>query len=338
MLTSRQQLILKAIVEEFIENAEPIGSKTLVEKYGLDLSSATIRNEMYILEQEGLIEKTHTSSGRVPSIKGYKYYAEKLMDKNIEEEEKNQIQSSFALNLPIDEIIQQSCDVLSHMTNLTSVVLGPDANQQTLQHIKLFPVDENSAVAVFITNEGHTENKTFHFSEKISVDDITKCTEILNDRLVGTTISNVVEKLNEIKPLLIASVKKHEELFNAFMQAFVKFAQDNVYYSGLSNMLYQPEFSDIEKLKDVMKTIENSSMWRQLSSNETSNKLVSDNEKEEMIWVDDMAVVSSKFNMGDQQGKLMVVGPSRMNYNKIMSILNFTAEYIEKQYKDKNKK
>jgi heat-inducible transcriptional repressor len=235
-------------------------------------------------------------------------------------------------NVPVEDIIQRSCEILSNMTNLTSVVLGPDANRQTLAHIRLFPLDSNTAVAVFITDQGHTENKTFRFEDQISLEDIQTCTNILNDRLVGTPISDIVEKMNELKPILAHSVKRHEALFNAFMQAFVKFASENVYYSGASNMLYQPEFADIEKMRNIMKMLEDSKLWRSLDSND-SLKLTSVNDKNQLIWFDDMAVVSSKFRMGDEEGKLMIVGPSRMDYNRIVSVLDFAAEFIEEQFK-----
>ena len=332
MLTPRQELILKAIVEEFIKSAEPVGSKTLVEKYNLDYSSATIRNEMNYLEQIELLEKTHTSRGRVPSTKGYRYYVEHLMDKEVLQEDKYEIQALLDNNVPIDDVIQRSCEILSNMTNLTSVVLGPDANKQTLAHIKLFPLDNNSAVAVFITDQGHTENKTFRFDDRITIEDIQTCTNILNDRLVGTPISDIVEKMNEIKPILAHSVKRHEALFNAFMQAFVKFASENVYYSGASNMLYQPEFADIEKMRNIMKMLEDSKLWRSLGNNDNRLKLTTTDDKNQLVWFDDMAVVSSTFRVGEEEGKLMVLGPSRMDYNRIVSVLDFAAEFIEQQF------
>lgn len=332
MLTPRQELILKAIVEEFIKSAEPVGSKTLVEKYNLDYSSATIRNEMNYLEQIELLEKTHTSSGRVPSTKGYRYYVEHLMDKEVLQEDRYEIQALLDNNVPIDDVIQRSCEILSNMTNLTSVVLGPDANKQTLAHIKLFPLDNNSAVAVFITDQGHTENKTFRFDDQITIEDIQTCTNILNDRLVGTPISDIVEKMNEIKPILAHSVKRHEALFNAFMQAFVKFASENVYYSGASNMLYQPEFADIEKMRNIMKMLEDSKLWRSLGNNDNRLKLTTTDDKNQLVWFDDMAVVSSTFRVGEEEGKLMVLGPSRMDYNRIVSVLDFAAEFIEQQF------
>ena len=332
MLTPRQELILKAIVEEFIKSAEPVGSKLLVEKYNLDYSSATIRNEMNYLESIDLLEKTHTSSGRVPSTKGYRYYVEHLMDKEVLQEDKYEIQALLDNNVPIEDVIQRSCEILSNMTNLTSVVLGPDANKQTLAHIKLFPLDNNSAVAVFITDQGHTENKTFRFEDQITIEDIQTCTNILNDRLVGTPISDIVEKMNELKPILAHSVQRHEALVNAFMQAFVKFASENVYYSGASNMLYQPEFADIEKMRSIMKMLEDSKLWRSLGNNDNRLKLTTTDDKNQLVWFDDMAVVSSTFRVGDEEGKLMVVGPSRMDYNRIVSVLDFAAEFIEKQF------
>ncbi|MDD6468257.1 MAG: heat-inducible transcriptional repressor HrcA [Erysipelotrichaceae bacterium] len=332
MLTNRRSMILKAIVEEFIKTAEPVGSKTLMAKYDLPYSSATIRNEMMYLEEQGLLEKTHTSSGRIPSTEGYRYYVENLMETELDAQDKYELQNLFMSDRgSMEDVIQMSCDVLSHMTNLTSIVLGPDAKTQRLHHIKLFPVDEHTAVAVFITDQGHTENKTFHFDDLVSIEDITNCCNILNDRLVGTELSRIVDKMNEIKPILANQVKRHEILFNAFLQAFIRFANENVYYSGASNMLYQPEFADIEKLRNIMRMLEDGNIWREITSNEQMRALTTG--KSELVWLDDMAVVSTSFRMNDvEEGKLMIVGPSRMNYDKITSMLDYVGEILEKKY------
>ncbi len=339
MLTSRQEDILKAIVEEFVQTAEPVGSKLLVEKYDLKFSSATIRNEMNYLETEGYLEKTHTSSGRVPSTKGYRYYVENLLEVELEQEDKYELQQViFDDNSSIEDVIQKSCEILSQMTNLTSVVLGPEASKQTLAHIKLLPVDDNSGVAVIVTDQGHSETKMFRLNEEITMEDLENCTNILNDRLIGTPISEVIEKMTEIKPILAHSVKKQEALFNAFMQAFVKFASDNkVYYSGTSNMLYQPEFSDVEKLRQMMKMLEDTSLWRQIGQGDVDQKLVSSDNRSELVWVDDLAVVSTKVQLDEEEGRLMVVGPSRMDYNRIAGILDFTSKIIEDQFHKKLK-
>ncbi len=339
MVTTRQATILKAIVEEFIKTAQPVGSKTLMTTYKLPYSSATIRNEMMALENENLLEKTHTSSGRIPSTLGYRYYVEHLMDPIINEEEKQEIATVFDNSkFSFEEAIQKSCDVVSHMTSLTSIVLGPDAKSQKLRHIKMFPIDEQTAVAVFITDQGHTENKTFHFDESVSVDDITKCTEILNDRLSGTPVEQIAEKMESIKPILAKEVKRAEVLFNAFLQAFIKFASRSMYYSGAGNMLYQPEFSDIDKLKDLMKMLEDSSAWKQITSNANSTALKNADNDSELIWTDDYAIATKKLMTDDkEQAQLMVLGPRRMNYEEILSILNYTAEVFKQHYGKKKK-
>lgn len=333
MLTNRQNIILKVIVDEFTKTAEPVGSKTLMNLLDIQVSSATLRNEMAKLEEAGLLEKTHTSSGRIPSSKGYRYYVENLMEKQLDNEMENTLQTIFhERHYSMDEIVKKSCDILSQMTNLTSVVLGPETKTQTLEHIQLFPINERSAVCVFITNHGHTENKTFHFDQNVSLKDIQTCCSVLNDKLSGTPICDVAERMEEIKPLLQTQITRHEVLFQAFVSAFVKFASDNVYTSGTSNMLYQPEFADIEKLKQLMKMLEDSTIWRQLG--ETNNDImVRIGECNEVMPMENVSVITSKFKLGnEEEGQLMVVGPTRMQYNKVVALMEYMSKVIEEMY------
>jgi len=338
MLTERRVEILKAIVEEFIDNAQPVGSKTLMEKYGLPYSSATIRNEMAALETEGYLEKPHTSAGRIPSNKGYRFYVEHLDEKAVDEEVKYALSSIFDKNsMDVEEAVKQASKLISDMTNLTSGVLGPDTTKQMLEHIQLIPIDEKSAVCVLVTNTGHTEHKVFSFNTEIAIEDIKTCTDIINDRLKGTVLSELKEKMESIKPLLIQHVKQYEMLFNAFVGAFVKFASDTLYINGADNMLYQPEFGDIERLKTLMKKLNDSNLWRQLSKGEGAQELALPVGKgSEVAWVDDLAIVSNdiKVNKQDDSIRIMVVGPSRMKYEKIMSLLNFIGQQIESVYEE----
>ena len=332
MLSQRRIEIFKAIVDEFILTAEPVGSKTLLEKYNLKFSSATIRNDMQGLEELGYLEKTHTSSGRIPSTLGYKFYCEHLL------QDKQYLNTEFALQevfsnklLNVDDAIRKSCEILSQMTNLTSGALGPDANSQHLKHIKLFPIDARSAVAIFITDKGHTENRTFSFSDDVTVDDIQNCCSILNDRLQGTLISDVLDKMDAIRPILAKSVQRHEILFQAFVNAFIKLACENVYFSGANNLMYQPEFADIEKLKSLMKMLDDNELWKNIGKQDQIAIKTSGNS--EFVWLDDVAVVTSNFTLdNDECGKLMVVGPSRMDYDKIASMLEYVSGMIEKSY------
>ena len=161
---TRKQTLLKLIVEDFIKTAEPVGSNYLIQKYNLNISSATIRNEMNALEKEGLLEKTHTSSGRVPSNEGYKYYIENLRNSQIDENVKNEINTIFSKTASVDEVLKESCEILSHMTNLASVVLGPSADEERLVSIQLVPINSFTVTAIFVTDKGYVENKTFKYA------------------------------------------------------------------------------------------------------------------------------------------------------------------------------
>lgn len=336
MLTNRQIVIFKTIVDEFTRTAEPVGSKTLMSLLDFPCSSATIRNEMAALEAAGLLEKTHTSSGRIPSSAGYRYYVENLMEKQLDDGVKTSLQQVFKeRHYSLEEIVKKSCEILSDMTSLTSVVLGPDSKCQRLQHVQLIPISERSAVAIFVTDHGHTENKTFQFDEQVSVEDIQNCCTILNEKLCGTPIFNVVERMQEIQPLLAAHITRHEVLFQAFVNAFVRFASDNVYYSGQSNMLYQPEFADIEKLKQLMSMLEDSSLWRQLANHEGDLMVRIGDEGNEVLHMDNVAVVASKFRLNDdEEGQLMIVGPTRMQYNRVVALMEYMSKVIEELYRD----
>ena len=334
MLTPRRIQIFKAIVDEYIRTAEPVGSKTLQQKYKLPYSSATIRNDMQILEEMGYLEKTHTSSGRVPSTQGYKFYCENMLNESsLDKKMEVAIRNAFAAsNMNIEEAVQMSCQILSEMTNLTTGAIGPDAANQKLAHIKLFSVDERNAVCVFITDSGHTETRNFHFDEDVSMSDIENCTDIINSKLKGVPIVELANRMEDLKPDFANVVQRHDMLFTAFVQAFIKFASENIYFSGKERMLYQPEFEDIEKLKQLMNMLEDRNVWRDIGNQETAIA-VRTNRGAELTWIDDVAIVRSKFKVNEHDsGQLMVVGPSRMQYEKIVAMIDYAAGLIEKMY------
>lgn len=337
-LTQRMVDILKAIVDEFVSTAEPVGSKTLVDKYNLPYSSATIRNDMATLESLGYLEKPHTSAGRIPSNKGYQYYCENLLKKDMDEDIKYALANIFDKRTAnIEDAIKESCKIVSEMTNLATGMLGPDAKNQTLERIKVFQIDSRMAVCVFITNTGHTENKTFNFQDDVTIDDIETCTDILNDRLKGTPIHELPEKLESLKPILNDSVQRFELLYNAFAGAFVKFASETVYFDGTSNMMYQPEYADIEKLKELTKFFDDSKLFRKLVDKqiENNNVVAVTPKGTELMWKDDLAIVTSEIRISDNpedNAKLMVVGPRRMEYNRVISLLDFICQEIEDMF------
>ena len=336
-MTSRMIDILRAIVDEFVATAEPVGSRTLVEKYHLPYSSATIRNDMAALETLGYIEKPHTSAGRIPSNKGYQYYCEHLLNKDIDEDVKYALANIINHDtMNIEDAIKESCRMISDMTNLTSGMLGPDSGKQTLQHLKVFPIDRKTAVCVFVTSSGYTESKTFNFQDEVSIDDIEKCTEILNDRLKGTPIVELPERLESLRPILVDSIQRYELLFNAFAGAFVKFASENLYFDGTEKMMYQPEYADVEKLKEISRFFSDSRFFRNVIEHRNDeNAIVARTTKgTELLWKDDMAIITSEIRINEEDNaRLMVVGPRRMEYNRVISLLNYITKEIEDMFK-----
>ena len=293
---------------------------------------------MATLESLGYLEKPHTSAGRIPSNKGYQYYCEHLLKKDMDDEVKYALSNIFdRRSANIEDAIKESCRIVSEMTKLASGMLGPDAKNQTLEHIKVFQIDPKTAVCIFISNTGHTENKTFNFQDEVPIEDIQTCTDILNDRLKGTPIYDLPEKLESLKPILTKSVQRFEMLYNAFAGAFVKFASETLYFDGTTNMMYQPEYADIEKLKELTKFFDDSRLFRSLVDKQTGNNdvIAVTPKGTELVWKDDIAIVSSEIRLSDnpdENARLMVVGPRRMEYSRVVNLLDFICKEIEDMF------
>lgn len=335
MKLSRTDAILKCIVDYFIKNAQPLGSQTLIDEYRLPYSSATIRNEMLALEKMGYIEKTHSSSGRVPSAKGYKYYCEKLREKNVDERLKFAIQTILEeKSQSIEETIKESCEILSHMTSLVSVFLGPDANKEKLANIQLIKVGDNTLTAIFVTDSGYVENKTFLVTEKMNADDIVNCVKLLNDRLVGTPVIELVDKMKALEPVLNDYIVNHDVVYQALLQTFVKFANDRLSLYGQEELFSQPEFTnDVQKLKQMMKVINDKTLLKELEDDEDDIS-VSIGEVE---GNPDVSMVSTKVQIGDSSSTIALVGPMRMDYEKVVSALEYIADALNEYFKKEGK-
>lgn len=335
MLTQRRIEIFKTIVREFIETAEPVGSKTLIDKYKLNYSSATVRNEMSELEKLGLIEKTHASSGRVPSVQGYRFYAEHLMeDRHDESVEKALVTVFNDREKNIDDALKQGMDLLAQMTNLTTAVLGPDANNQHLREIVLSKIDDNRAIVLFETDQPHSESRLFHLNGDLSFEDLEFTVKLFNERLNGTTLTEIIPKMEAIRPILAETIKSYEKLFAAFANTIIRFYNDNVVFSGQSNLLNQPEFADIDKLKELVAMMENSTLWREVSLGK-GDMMLQTSKHSHTVWIDELAVVSSQISVNENLGEsrqVMVVGPSRMEYDKVVSLIEYVREMVEKVY------
>lgn len=332
---TRSDTILKYIVDYFIKNAQPVGSHTLIDEYKLPYSSATIRNEMYALEKMGYIEKTHSSSGRVPSTKGYKYYCEYLRDKTVDEELKHSLQVVLEQKMQsIEEVIKESCEILSHMTNLVSVVTGRNENEEKLANVQVIQIGENTLTAVFVTDKGYVENKTFIIPNTIKSEEVVQCVKILNERLTGTPVSELVEKMQALKPILNDYVVSHDIVYQALLGTFLRFAGDRLSLYGREELFNQPEFkNDTEKLKEVFKLLNNKSVFKNLP-----------NEDEDKVSVNigdtnpDVSMITTKFKIGDgEESTITLLGPTRMDYDKVLSALEYLTEELNKYFDDLNK-
>ena len=338
MLEERKKRVLQAIVELYIQTAEPVSSNAIMNLEGLRYSSATIRNEMAELEELGYLEKTHTSSGRIPSSKGYKYYIENLRDKDIDDSIKANLAVIFnEKSKSIDDVIVESCQILSHMTNLASVVLGPNATEETLLSIQFIPLSQTSATAVFVTDKGYVENKTFVLPKSININDIEACMKMLNDRLKGTPVSGLVEKTELLRPIITQYIKNNDVVYQQIAKALLNFTTQRVSMFGSNKLLEQPEFSqDSAKLMKLIKLIE---------SPGKINEVICDDEDDFSIHIaedngenlEDVSIVTSNINVGGhQRGKIALVGPKRMDYDKVITALEYIVEQINNLYSEED--
>ena len=334
---NRRDRILKLIVEHFIKTAQPVGSQTLINEYGLQYSSATIRAEMNALEVDGLLEKTHTSSGRVPSSKGYRYYIDNLREKSVSDEFKYQMQTILDQKTQsIENVIKESCEILSQMTSLASIVLGPNAKEEKLASVQIIPLSNSSATCVFVTDQGYVENKTFPLSEEVQLGDIEKCVKLLNERLKGTVISDLVPKMEAIRPLLNDYVVDQDVIYQAMLEAFVGFAKDRLNTYGKDNLFEQPEFAnDATKIRHLLELFESPEIFREVEDEQEGDISIRIGGDDD----DDVSIISAKVKIpGKKEGSIAIVGPRRMDYDQVVSSIEYLIDELEKKYSKMERK
>lgn len=330
---NRRDQILKLIVEHFIKTAQPVGSQTLLDEYKLTCSSATIRNEMNALEKDGYLEKTHTSSGRVPSSLGYRYYVENLRDERVDSRVKFALASVLEKRTQsVEEVIEQSCKILSSMTNLASVVLGPKVSEEKLVSVQIIPLSGTTATAVFVTDQGYVENKTFVLDQTTSVEDVQKAVGLLNERLKGTPIVDLVPKMEAMRPAITDYVVGQDVVYQALMEAFLRFAGERLNLYGKDRLYEQPEFAeDAKKLRKVLGLLDDPKALREALSD------VGEDDKVDFHIADedgDLAIVSAKVNVpGGSKTSISLVGPTRMDYDAAVGMLRYVASTLEQYFR-----
>ena len=326
MLTNRQENILRVIVEDYVKMAKPVSSSKICKS--VNCSSATVRNEMVHLEEMGLLEKDHFASGRTPSEDGYKYYVDNLMKpKDMTGEDMLKLQTIFKNNsLALSDTIRKSIEIVSEITNYTSVVLGTSAKENKLKKVEVIPLDENKILTMVITDKGVVEHKNLYLPNTISMEEVSKTVELINKLIVGTPINEVSEKLEyEIKPIIGKYVKQHEVLYNAFYDAFSEFSSSNneVHFVGRNNFLKQPEFENIDKVKKLLSKFDDVNSIRREENNGINIYIGKDSEISE-----DVSVIKTNYNYNGEEGTIAIIGPKRMEYDKVVSLLDYIRENI----------
>ncbi len=328
MLSERRKELLKLIVEEYIKTANPVGSSLLCDK--LNCSSATIRNEMASLEDMGYLEKTHTSSGRVPSEMGYRYYVDNLMEpKKMTGEEVLKLQTIFDnKGLVLSDVITRSMEIISEITNCTSLVLGASSAENKLKEVETIPFSDSKVIAIVITDKGHVEHKELNVG-KVSPNEVKKVVELINKLLVGTPLDEVSAKLEfEIKPIIGNYVKSHEALYQAFYNAFNEFSyKSHMHMAGRTKLLDYREFDSVAKVKEILNKFDDENMVKKIEADCNDINVYIGHENN---FDDDVSVIKTKYDINGEEGTIAIVGPKRMDYEKVVSLLNYIKQNIER--------
>ncbi len=327
MMNDRQTELLKLIIEDYIKTARPVSSKSLCEI--MNCSSATIRNEMATLEDFGYLEKTHTSSGRVPSEKGYRYYVDYIMKpKEMNGEDMLKLQTIFHnQSLALNDAILRSMEIISELTSYTSVVLGSSSKENKVTKVEVVPLNDFQFITIVVTDKGHVEHRTMNLPDTISVEEVRQTVELINKLIIGTPIDEVSSKLEfEVKPVIAKYVKQHEVLYNAFYSAFSDFTKEaNVRVTGTKNILMQPEFDDATKIREIMNKFEDQSMISNIKEEDNGINIYIGSENE---FDDDVTVIKTKYSLGGEEGTIALIGPKRMEYDRVIALLDYIKQNI----------
>jgi len=329
MLSDRQRRILTAIVDDYIRYAEPVGSRSISKRKEVAFSPATIRNEMADLEELGLLEQPHTSAGRVPSNKGYRYYVDHLIQPyEIDERDIQKIKELFAEKVSRwEEVLNEAAAILSQLTNYTSIALGPEIFTTTLKHFDLVPINADSAVAIIVTNMGHVEHRNVSVPDGVDLGDVRRVVNLLNGKLTGLPLHQVSARLNsEVQKELGMYIDRCEKIVAMLESSLSSRIEPRVTLSGTKNMLSQPEFRDVTKLQTVLGILEESKKVMQLFPTQTEGIQVRIGNENAVEEINQCSLISVSFTLdGESLGTIGILGPTRMDYSKVISLLDYLS-------------
>jgi len=334
-LNERKEQILKAVVINYIITAEPVGSRTVARSHRMDLSSATIRNEMADLEEMGYLIQPHTSAGRIPTQPGYRYYVDNLMDiDDLSADDEMAISSSLSTEKmrEIEQIINNSARVLSSATNQTSLVMGPQFQKSAFQHLRILPLDDKRSLVVLITDTGFIKNKVIEMQQQLSPSELHQVVSYLNQKLYGLTIDQVTTSLiNELKRDLFRRLEILEQAFILLEESLMEEKQIRVFLGGTTNILNQPEFKDVNKIRRMLNLFEQEPLLFKILEDTSSEddivvRIGAENEYED---IKECTLITGTYKIHDKtSGIVGVLGPTRMDYSRVISVMRRLVDYL----------
>ncbi len=335
-MDERKKQVLAAIVQDYILTGEPVGSRTITRRYNLGVSAATIRNEMADLEEMGLLEQPYTSAGRVPSDYGYRYYVDCLMapERLTREEVEYVYQRYNQKMLEIEQVLEETARLVSEMTAYTAVAMGPNQDHAVLEQVQIVPVQAtNKALLVAITSTGIVEHRIFTISDNITPEDLARISQVLNTNLQGIALEAMQRAV--LKDIY-REITEHRSLVklitDLLQQILVLEGNEKVYLDGIINILSQPEFKDWDKVKEILAFFEREDSLRRIFNASPGGGLairIGQENKEEGI--DKCSVVTISYAVeGKIIGKVGLLGPTRMHYPRVISVLQCVADSLSR--------
>ncbi len=332
-LDERKQKILKAIISNYLETGEPVGSRTISKYTDLNLSSATIRNEMADLEELGLIMQPHTSAGRVPTDQGYRLYVDHMMAEKDNEMQEMKTQLLERVD-KMESMLKQVAKVLAYNTNYATLVTAPQYQNKKLKFIQLSQVDDNQLLAVIVVDGNVIRNKMMQVERPLENDELLKLNVLLNTFLQGASLQDInLEMIQTIKTQAGEFADIMENIFQGIAETIHDADEVEIYTSGTTNMLKYPELGDIEQTTKLLEALED----RQGLDELIDESMNSDNSNGIQVYIGeeapvsnmkDCSIVTATYELAEgAKGTIGIIGPKRMDYKKVVSTLkNLTGE------------
>ena len=344
MLSERKMKILKSIIDDYILTGIPVGSRSLSKKPDLDFSPATIRNEMADLEEMGYLDKPHTSAGRMPSDIAYRLYVDRLMGVNqISSQEATSIRNYFNLKMnELEQVIDTTAKVLSDLTHHISLVMAPQLEAIRIKRVQLVKLTDNKALLIIVTDSGIIKDTVILISKDIDDAYLNMLSNVLTKNAENKTLGEAAKIIREVCG---NEIGEHRALLNEIFSAVSENSdRKDVVLGGVKNILDYPEYSDTKKARDFLQVLETKDMLYDMldvtGDLEFSIKIGSENAYEEFK---NMSVVTATYRVGGQKmGSFGIIGPTRMDYGKVISVLNYVGlslnEILSCFLEDGNKK